>query len=135
MDTPHLSRALHQQIVVVDDDEIMRALVESVFSTVGVVVRQAESGAEAFHACRMRPAPAMAIVDVHLGDEDGIAVARDLRDNHPGLQVVSMSSREMDADQQRRLGGIRWYRKDGALVENLLAAFLEDAVQRAAAPG
>jgi CheY-like chemotaxis protein len=75
------------------------------------------------------------IIDVHLGDEDGIAVARHLRDNHPGLQLVSMSSREMDADQRRRLGGIRWYRKDGALVENLLAAFLETAPERVANSG
>jgi CheY-like chemotaxis protein len=135
MDTPRDRRPHHQQILVVDDDAIVRALVEAVFSTIGVVVRHAESGDEASRACRMRPAPAMAIVDVHLGDEDGIAVARYLCDKHPGLPVVSMSSREMDADQRRRLGGIRWFRKDGALVENLLAAFLEAAPQRAVESG
>jgi CheY-like chemotaxis protein len=134
MDLPHRRRAPHQ-IVVVDDDEIVRALVESVFSTIGVDVLHAESGAEASRACRVRPAPAMAIVDVHLGDEDGIAVARYLRDKHPGLPVVSMSSREMDADQRRRLGDVRWFRKDGALVENLLAAFLQAGPRRAVESG
>ena len=63
----------HGSILIVDDDEVIRALFLEIFRPEGVSVRAAASSREALTMVK-QAVPALLIVDVSLPDQDGIAL-------------------------------------------------------------
>jgi two-component system, NarL family, nitrate/nitrite response regulator NarL len=82
--------------LIVDDSEEFLASAERLLSAQGLaVVGVASSGVEAVRLAR-RLLPDVALVDVELGEEDGVDVARRLAKHAPSSRVVLISSHPED---------------------------------------
>lgn len=67
-------------VLVVEDDENMRDVLRELLELRGFDTRVARTGAEALESARSAGPPAVAIVDIHLPDADGIGLLAELRD-------------------------------------------------------
>lgn len=85
-------------LLAVDDSATMRKVLEITFSGEDFKVMAADGIAA---ASRLTESPAAIIVDTVLGSEDGYALARDLRQAHPGAAIVLLASRYHPYDQGR----------------------------------
>jgi two-component system, NarL family, nitrate/nitrite response regulator NarL len=80
--------------LIIDDSEDFQASARRLLEAQGLeVVAGATSGAEAIRLVD-ELVPDIALVDVELGDEDGIALADELVARAPGLGVVLISSHD-----------------------------------------
>ena len=77
-------------VVVADDDEAMRLLCRVNLELEGFRVLEATSEAEV-EALVRREHVVLLILDVHLGTEDGIEIARGMRTRHPEVPVVFLT--------------------------------------------
>ena len=83
-------------ILVIDDEEIMREILEALLTREGYVVRLASSGAEGLELAKSVPFDA-AIVDVMMPGMDGIAVLDELKkldEDLPVLMITAFASVE-----------------------------------------
>src|SRR5438067_13405562 len=78
-------------ILVVDDEEIMREILETLLTREGYDVRLASSGAEGLEMARALPFDA-AIVDIMMPGIDGIATLDELKRIDEDLAVVIITS-------------------------------------------
>jgi DNA-binding NarL/FixJ family response regulator len=79
-------------VMIVDDHEIVRRGLASVFKDSGVrIVAEATTGAEAIRFAR-RHKPDVVLLDVRLGEEDGLDSIRRLRTAAPATRVVAFSA-------------------------------------------
>jgi DNA-binding NarL/FixJ family response regulator len=82
--------------LIVDDSEVFLASASRLLSAQGVdVVGGASSGAEAVRLAEEHE-PDVALVDVQLGGEDGLTVARRLAATTPSTRVILISSHSQE---------------------------------------
>ncbi len=79
------------RLLVVEDDASLRKLYEAEFSEAGYVVTCAASGNEALERIRSVP-PEVIVLDIRLGDMNGLDVMRGLLQSHPEIGVVLNSA-------------------------------------------
>jgi DNA-binding NarL/FixJ family response regulator len=85
--------------VIVDDNETFLASARRLLESQGAeVVGTATSGAEALKLVAGL-SPDLALVDVELGEEDGVALAGELRSRSPATRVVLISTYGSDEMQ------------------------------------
>jgi two-component system catabolic regulation response regulator CreB len=85
-------------VLVVDDQHYVRILLKDNLEFDDFDTRCATKGREALEIAKTFK-PDLAIVDVGLPDMSGLEVCRQLRERHPGMEVVVLSA--MDADPIR----------------------------------
>src|SRR5213593_2644116 len=78
-------------ILVIDDEEIMREILEALLTREGYDVRLAASGQEGLELARTVPFGA-AIVDVMMPDMDGIATLDELKKLDDDLAVIMITA-------------------------------------------
>jgi len=78
-------------LMVVDDEPELRTLLVEYFSRHGFEVRPAEDAAAA-RALVARGAPALAILDVNMPGENGLSLARWLREVQPAMGLVMLTT-------------------------------------------
>lgn len=78
-------------VLVVDDEPALRELLEEYFSRHGLDVRLAEDAAHARQAVAQR-LPQIAILDVNMPAENGLSLARWLREAHPSVGIVMLTT-------------------------------------------
>src|ERR1700742_1141319 len=85
------------QVLIVDDDALMRAGLRSIFDAAeGIeVIGEAGDGREAIYLCKYRK-PDLVLMDVRMPDLDGIAATRELLSLHPELRVMVLTTFEQD---------------------------------------
>jgi DNA-binding NarL/FixJ family response regulator len=101
-------------VLVVDDDPAFRGLVRRLLTAEGLaVVGEADGIATALVAARDLH-PHGALVDIRLGDEDGIALAEQLTALpwHPRVVLTSAHADGATADEVRRSGAGGFFPKD-----------------------
>jgi CheY-like chemotaxis protein len=86
------------EVLVVDDDALMRGLLAEWLSDAGYRVRQAENGANALQMLRTRPA-GLLITDMDMPGRDGAQTLDDARRMLPGLPVIAISGGARDGRQ------------------------------------
>lgn len=81
------------KVMLVDDHEVVRRGLRALIETEEdlEVVAEASSGAE---AVRIAPiyAPDVVVMDVRMPDGSGVEACRELKDRHPGVQVIMLTS-------------------------------------------
>ena len=100
--------------LIVDDSEEFLAAATRLLSLQGVdVVGQASSGAEALRLARAF-SPDVALVDVELGEENGIELTRQLTAADPPAVVILISLRDRNelAELMADCGAVGFLRKD-----------------------
>jgi len=86
------------EVLVVDDDALMRSLLAEWLSEAGYHVRQAENGAAALQMLRSRPA-GLLITDMDMPGRDGAQTLDEARRMLPGLPVIAISGGALDGRQ------------------------------------
>lgn len=113
-------------VLIVDDHAGFRSLARSLLEAGGyVVVGEAADGTSALAAATALK-PALVLLDVQLPDRDGFAVARELTENSPEVQIVLISTRDA-RDYGRRLdeSGVRGFIPKGELCPAVLTDLLK----------
>ncbi len=80
-----------RSILVVDDEAEIRNLLTDLLKDAGYKSRHATTGAEAIEAVG-KGMPDLVMMDVKLPDQDGLAVLRQLKREHPDLEVIVMTA-------------------------------------------
>ena len=118
--------------LIVDDSETFLASARRLLESQGVeIVGTATSGAEALDLAA-ELSPDLALVDVELGDEDGLAVAGELLRRSPEMRVVLISTYGRDEMQDlistsSAVGFLPKSRLSGDAVRALLDGYQRDA--------
>jgi DNA-binding response OmpR family regulator len=84
-------------VLVADDDPALRLLCRVNLELEGYRVLEAASAHEVAEVLQGGPV-SLVILDVHLGLDDGLAVARGLRGSHPGLPIALFTGSAERAD-------------------------------------
>ena len=79
-----------RRVVVADDDQALRLLCRINLEHEGFKVVEAECASDLMRAVDS-DAVALVLLDIHLGADDGIAVARTLRETHPAVRIALLS--------------------------------------------
>jgi two-component system sensor histidine kinase/response regulator len=87
-------------VVLADDNPMSLGLATDALAHAGVAVLAARDRAQVLSLAQARPAAA--VIDVHFGEEDGIALAALLMERHPGLPVIALTSAGQLARDVRR---------------------------------
>jgi len=85
-------------LLVVDDEPELRSLLAEYFSRHGFTVRSAPDAAAARQAVAAE-LPALAILDINMPGENGLSLARWLRDAHPGVGLVMLTTAGESVDR------------------------------------
>jgi CheY-like chemotaxis protein len=83
------------EILIVDDDALMRGMLAEWLSEAGYHVRQAENGTNALQMLRGRPA-GLLITDMDMPGRDGAQTLDEARRMLPGLPVIAISGGARD---------------------------------------
>lgn len=118
-----------KKILIVDDHPFVREGLKQLLATQGefVVVAEASTSAAA-QTILDESAPDIAVVDLTLGDDDGIELVRWIRTHHPGVAVLvlSMQDEALFAERLLRLG------VHGYVMKNVAASDFIAALKRVA---
>lgn len=85
-------------ILIVDDEADVREVLQEYFATHGYAVVGAES-ASAARAVAARQPIDLALVDIHMPGEDGLSLARHLRERYAKIAVVMLTSASTVVDR------------------------------------
>ena len=111
-----------RSVLIVDDEELIRRSLRMALEGAGYAVQQAVNGADAL-ASLASDAPDCALIDLRLGDLDGLDVLRRIRETLPGLKAIVITAHgDVDsAVQALRLGAYDFIRKPFDLEEVVAA--------------
>lgn len=82
------------RILVIDDNEDVRAVVSGVLESAGHEVTVAPNGARGIEQQRKSPAEVV-ITDIVMPEKEGIETIRDLKQEFPELRIIAMSGAGM----------------------------------------
>jgi CheY-like chemotaxis protein len=80
-----------KDILVIEDDEILRQLVADWMRAAGYGVRTAADGNAGLAALEDHP-PALVVTDIHMPGLGGVAIIAELRRAHPAMPVIAISA-------------------------------------------
>lgn len=125
------------QVLVVDDEPELRSLLSEYLGRNGLVVRTAAGAAEA-RAAVAEQVPTLAILDINMPGENGLSLARWLREAHPrvGIVMLTTAGESIDRIVGLELGADDYIPKPFELRELLarLRSLLRRLQEAAAAP-
>ena len=83
--------SLSPSLLVVDDEPELRGLLAEYFGRHGFAVRTASDAAQAREAVA-EATPALAVLDINMPGENGLSLTRWLREAHPGVAIVMLTT-------------------------------------------
>jgi CheY-like chemotaxis protein len=103
--------AITADILVIEDDAIMREALAEWLLAAGYGVRKATDGSAGLAAVKLAP-PALVITDIHMPRTNGAVVIAELKREYPEVPVIAISGlfnsgHGMDADAAIALGAAR----------------------------
>ena len=98
-------------ILVIEDDAIMREALAEWLEAAGYAVRKAADGSARLAAVRLA-APALVVTDIHMPCTNGATVIAEVKQRHPEIPIIAISGlfnsgHAMDADAAIALGAAR----------------------------
>jgi CheY-like chemotaxis protein len=82
-----------QRILVIDDDEQLRALLYEILDRAGFEVVEAANGVEGLKLYRSQPAD-LVITDLIMPEKEGVETIMELRDQFPNARIIAISGGE-----------------------------------------
>ncbi|SRR5258708_6856849 len=77
-------------ILIIEDDPIMREALAELLEAEGYSVRKAANGSAGLAAVRFAE-PALVITDIHMPETNGVMVITKLKEQYPGVPVIAIS--------------------------------------------
>lgn len=78
------------QVLVIDDDRLIRVLLRNILENVGLQVLDASGGRLGLRLLRAAPCD-LVITDLLMPDVDGVGVIRELRKEFPHVKIIALS--------------------------------------------
>jgi CheY-like chemotaxis protein len=119
------------RILVVDDNESLRELIQEVLQRQGFSIVQAENGAAAMEVLRYDPQFDAIVTDISMPDLDGLRLTRLVRIQYPHIPVIIASAYYYQIKHARALGAAQHLHKPFS--NNQLVEVVQSVVQRPAA--
>lgn len=98
-------------VLLVEDDEPIRNLLQRILSKQGLTVIVAQDGAEALMRFRGAPSVDLVVTDVLMPGMDGGQLITSLRETRPDLRVLAVSGYAGDLESRRFPDDIAWLQK------------------------
>jgi len=100
-----------RDILIIEDDPILRSALAEWLQAAGYGVQQAKDGGAGLAAAALSP-PALVVTDMHMPGTSGVAVITELKQRHPRILIIAISglfdSRDgVDANAALALGAAR----------------------------
>lgn len=94
-----------KKVLIVDDAEFMRMMLEDIMTKNGHTVLQAEDGQECLNILKKETVD-VCVLDIGMPGMDGLEVLKILKEEHPGLKVVMLSalSTKSNIETAKQLG-------------------------------
>jgi DNA-binding NtrC family response regulator len=98
-------------ILIIEDDAIMREALADWLQAAGYGVRKAANGSAGLAAVKLAP-PALVVTDIHMPGTSGVVVIAELKQGYPEIPIIAISclfnsGHGMDADAVITLGAAR----------------------------
>lgn len=105
---PMMLGKLPRQVLVVDDEALIRWSVSEALADAGWIVRQAATGAEARAAAKtLDGSPFVVLLDLRLPDVADLSLMRELRTHRPDVPIVIMTAHgTMEQNRMAREAGV-----------------------------
>jgi DNA-binding response OmpR family regulator len=84
-----------QNILVVDDEEIIRNLINIILKQAGYCVRMACNGEEASQLLN-QSVPELLITDLVMPEKSGTQLIQEVRSQHPAIPIIALSGAQSD---------------------------------------
>ena len=118
------------KILIVDDAEADRALLNHYFEPRGYKVSMATSGREALEVLKSDSNFALVVTDINMPDLDGIDLLKQVRYSRPNLPVIVSSGRDTtELKQELSRFNVNWISQKPPKKE-VLDAYIQDALGR-----
>jgi len=91
--------AMAKRILLIDDDELVRATIQSILESAGYEVTQAADGVQGLEAYRAST-PDLVITDILMPNKEGIETIRDLKRCNPAPRIIAISGGDRNGDAQ-----------------------------------
>ena len=79
-----------QRVLVIDDDEQVRALLYEILERAGFEVMEASNGVEGLKLYRLQPAD-LVITDLIMPEKEGVETIMELRSQFPNARIIAIS--------------------------------------------
>jgi signal transduction histidine kinase/CheY-like chemotaxis protein len=125
----HVRRANARRVLVIDDQDTARFIIREMLRGGDYEIFESGGARDAVRQAR-RLRPSAVVLDLHLGDGDGLDVRDDLRrdESTTDLPVVVVTSRQVSVDERDRLGRDTPILSKANLTREHLRAELERAI-------
>jgi two-component system, response regulator RegA len=122
-------------LLIVEDDDFLRQRLVRAFQERGFAVQGAASAEEARRLSE--EPPELAVVDLRIGDDSGLAVLRDLLAKDPATRVVMLTGYGSIATavEAIKLGAVHYLTKPADADQILAALYRNSAPEEAVVPG
>ena len=113
---------MNQRILVVDDEAPTRELLSLYFKKRGYDVTTASTAADAMRVVKEIPLQ-LVILDLNLGDDDGLDLLQPIQQAHPKIPIIIFSGIDMDEKslEYARQNGARGYIHKTQPLDQILA--------------
>jgi len=103
------------RILVIDDTEVVRAMIRRWLEVEGHEVVEASDGDAGIQLFREHPAD-LVITDLIMPEKDGIEVIKELRGEYPDVKIIAISAggqleQEKQMEQAKQVGASRTFEK------------------------
>ena len=79
-------------ILIVEDDNISRALYREVFKNKGITMHFMKTGGEALEFIEKNPAPDLVLMDIRLPDINGLDVSKQILAKYPDIKIIAQTA-------------------------------------------
>ncbi|MBI1864863.1 MAG: response regulator [Nitrospirae bacterium] len=114
-------------VLIVEDDQAQRDILEHVLRSEGFSLRVAADGADAIRTA-IRERPSLITLDLAMPGVDGFAVYRALRENSAtrDVPVIVLSAAELTKGERERLSGVRGILQKGVIAREELLTLIRE---------
>ena len=81
---------MYEWVLIIDDDETVRAFLERLLVKSGYHVLAATNGLQALDICRSNPVD-LAVSDIFMPEQDGLETIMKIKREFPGMKIIAIS--------------------------------------------
>lgn len=94
---PNSQEAVKRKVLIVDDSDFMRMMLEDILTSHGHTILQAKDGQECLNILQNESVD-VCVLDIGMPVMDGIETLREIKQKYPNLKVIMLSARSQESN-------------------------------------